>query len=51
VAFDVDFAHVEERPELFENLERKNEDKHKYELCSKLSNKLNRSIMSLVDDG
>ena len=41
---------MEERPELFENLERKNEDKQKHELCSKLTNKLNRSIMTLVNE-
>lgn len=49
-AYDPDFTSIEERPELFQNMERKQEEGQQYDLCSKLTTKLNNSIMTLVNE-
>ncbi len=48
---DVDFEDHGERPELFENIELKREEKEKYHLCTKLTNKLNQSLKTLEAGG
>ena len=47
---DVKFDSVTLRPELFENRERKREQNAQYELCSKLSTKLNQSLMTIINE-
>jgi hypothetical protein len=38
------------RPELFENKERKRELNAQYDLCSKISSRLNQSLMTIIND-
>lgn len=47
---DVKFDLVSKRTDLFENKERKRELNANYELCTKLSTRMNQSLMTMIND-